>query len=144
MEYDKSKVYTALNADELKVGSKVIVADTLDDLKSRVRESDTSNWSGRLLSVCTEDHQHRFQFKDENNYSLAYLVDEPEGLKWTDLKVGDVIRLNVVDRDTLRGYTIERMITEIDGHETDACHIRAGIDWLTDEELKYWEKVEND
>ena len=24
MEYDKSKVYTALNADELKVGSKVI------------------------------------------------------------------------------------------------------------------------
>ena len=29
MEFDKSKVYTALNADELEVGSMVIVADSL-------------------------------------------------------------------------------------------------------------------
>lgn len=27
MEFDKSRVYTALNADELKVGSQVIVGD---------------------------------------------------------------------------------------------------------------------
>lgn len=33
MDFDKSKVYTTLNADELKVGSKVIVAYTLGALK---------------------------------------------------------------------------------------------------------------
>jgi len=33
MEFDKSKVYTTLNADELKIGSKVIVADDLGTLK---------------------------------------------------------------------------------------------------------------
>lgn len=34
MDFDKSKVYTALNADELKLGSKVIVADDLKTLKT--------------------------------------------------------------------------------------------------------------
>ena len=29
MEFDKSRVYTALNADELKVGSQVIVGDSV-------------------------------------------------------------------------------------------------------------------
>jgi len=32
MEFDKSKVYTAVNADELKVGSQVICADDLADI----------------------------------------------------------------------------------------------------------------
>ena len=36
MEFDKNKVYTALNADELKVGSKVIVANYLESLKAQV------------------------------------------------------------------------------------------------------------
>ena len=36
MEFDKSKIYTAANADELKIGSKVVVADTLEDLKQCV------------------------------------------------------------------------------------------------------------
>lgn len=29
MEFDKSRVYTAVNADELKIGSKCIFADTI-------------------------------------------------------------------------------------------------------------------
>lgn len=33
MEFDESRVYTALNADKLEVGSKVITADTLKQLK---------------------------------------------------------------------------------------------------------------
>ena len=32
MEFDKSRVYTALNADELKVGCKVIIADDIASL----------------------------------------------------------------------------------------------------------------
>ena len=36
MEFDKSRVYTALNADELKIGSKVILGNTLSELKEAV------------------------------------------------------------------------------------------------------------
>lgn len=129
MEYDKSKVYTTLNADELKGGVKVIVADTLERLKSRVRENDVSKWSGRLLSVWPEDYEYRFQFEDKDKYALAYLVEEPEGLKWTDLKVGDVI--------TNRKET--SMVISIDSE--DDYHILAGGEILNDEELKNWEKV---
>ena len=132
MEFQKERCFTALNADELKVGSKVIVADTLDDLKSRVRESDTSNWSGRLLSVFPEDCQYRFQFEDENKYALAYLVEEPEEkkLKWTDMKVGDVIKEG--------SATV--MVTIVDSSDYD-CHIFAGCEWYSDKMLKKLEKV---
>lgn len=37
MEFDKSRVYTALNADELKVGDKVILADNIKDLLRLVK-----------------------------------------------------------------------------------------------------------
>ena len=43
MEFDKSRVYTIVNADELKVGSKVIVADSLGLLKRLVELSDKAN-----------------------------------------------------------------------------------------------------
>lgn len=36
MEFDKSRVYTAVNADELKIGSKCIFADTLGALSAKV------------------------------------------------------------------------------------------------------------
>ena len=39
MEFDESKVYTALNADKLKIGSEVIVADDLMHLKSFVENN---------------------------------------------------------------------------------------------------------
>ena len=36
MEFDKSKVYTAVNADEVKVGSKGYFADTIAGLKNNI------------------------------------------------------------------------------------------------------------
>ena len=42
MTFDKSRVYTALNAEELKEGSKIIGADNLADLRNQVeRGADT-------------------------------------------------------------------------------------------------------
>lgn len=38
MEFDKSRVYTSVNADELKVGSEVICANNLDSLKCKVKQ----------------------------------------------------------------------------------------------------------
>lgn len=39
MKFDKSRVYTALNADELPIGSVCIYADTLRELCKRVQTS---------------------------------------------------------------------------------------------------------
>lgn len=40
MEFDESKIYTALNADKIKIGSKGYYADSLGDLKHRVNSDD--------------------------------------------------------------------------------------------------------
>lgn len=80
MEFDKSKVYTALNADELPIGSKCIFANNLADLKKYV---------GRNYNICTlfkimgEDWFDRFAVTSfPDTYSLAYLVDPPPKTKY--------------------------------------------------------------
>lgn len=74
MEFDKSKVYTMLNADELKVGSKVIVGDNLLELKECVLKHRLPKV---IKKVEPEDNEHRFLCDDSFHYALAYLVSEP-------------------------------------------------------------------
>ena len=130
MEFDKSKVYTAVNVDELKVGSKVIVANDLAHLRVFVHD----NVSCVLEKVLDEESTCRFVANKGEPYSLAYLVSEPEEkkLEWADLKVGNVIR-------TKDGKNI-RMVTGIDNTEGNR-HICTTY-WLSDKELENWEKVE--
>ena len=130
MEFDNSKVYTALNADELEIGSKVTVANDLAHLKVFVRDDFTCI----LEKVLDEESTYRFVANDGAPYSLAYLVSEPEEkkLEWTDLKVGNVIRAK--DGNNIR------MITGIDNTEGN-CHVCTTY-WLSDKELENWEKVE--
>lgn len=130
MEFDNSKVYTALNADELEIGSKVTVANDLAHLKVFVRD----DFICTLEKVLDEESTCRFVANKGAPYSLAYLVSKPDKkkLEWTDLKVGDVI----ITKD---GKNI-RMVTGIDN---TGCgrHICTTY-WLLDKELEEWEKVE--
>lgn len=132
MKFDKNKVYTVLNADELKAGSKVIVADTVEILKDRVAQDGPVE---TLRLVQSEGAFYRF--KTQGQYALAYLVDAPSKLKWTDLKIGDVIR---------RKDNLTAMVTSIDTDVEEAglqvCHIYAGDYWYSDRELEEFEKVE--
>lgn len=130
MEFDKSRVYTALNADELKVGSKIIVADTIDELKQYVEhDCDTII----ITNIMPEYYAGRFN-SDNKNYNLAYLVSEPEEkkLKWTDLKIGDIIS----------DGGIFYMITGIDTRSDTHSHVHFSGEWRNDYELEDWEKVE--
>lgn len=228
MEFDKSRIFTALNADELKVGSKVIVADTIDELKQYVEhDCDTSI----ITDIMPGYYSDRFNSNDRK-YNLAYLISEPEeknwivylcrsanpyltacrsdrwesvkeeygaktklfegtedeveewymarrhladviaawedgktiqynsgngwedccdnrpawditsgyrikpeGLKWTDLKIGDVIQ----NESQTRLY----MIVGINYSEESEYHILTGVCWIDDDDLeRYWEKVE--
>ena len=141
MEFDIKQVYTCVNADELKVGSKVICADDLGTLKEIIRqikseEDDNDNWIENLEEVRNENSEFRF-VTSQADYNLAYLISEPEErkLKWTDLKIGDVIKKEYED-----GYRYATVI-RIDTYSTNK-HIGLGGEWLTDDELEDWEKVE--
>lgn len=78
MEFDKSRVYTALNADEVKPGSRVIVADDLDALRKKV-EKDTEQYpfdEVNLDKVNRDSNPYRFAIAGIS-YMLCYLVKEP-------------------------------------------------------------------
>ena len=145
MEFDIKQVYTCVNADELKVGSKVICADDLGTLKEIIKqikseEDDNDNWIENLEEVRNENSEFRF-VTSQADYNLAYLISEPEEkkLKWTDLKIGDVIKQKK-GTDITMVVSIDTM--EENGTGKSISHILAGDTWLDDEDLEYWEKVE--
>lgn len=81
MKFDIAKVYTAINASQVKVGSKVYAAETLTDLKKYVKQNDSA-----LLLVVTdiksEAYPNRFATesldkKTQCNYQICYVVEEP-------------------------------------------------------------------
>ena len=75
MEFDKNRVYTLLNADEVKVGSKAIVADNLLELKECVLKHRLPKI---IKKVESEDSEHRFLCDDSFYYALAYLIEKGE------------------------------------------------------------------
>lgn len=131
MEFDKSRVYTALNADELKVGSQVIVGDSILELKNKLRYGGCIRTLGEISG---EDKVGRFRIYGDA-YALAYLISEPEEkkLKWTDLKIGDVLKH--------KKEPFQRLVTAIDSRTDEEYHILAGDLWCDDERLADWEKV---
>lgn len=139
MEFDKSKVYTALNADELKVGSKVFAAKNLHALRDMFIEN---CHICTLVGIKSEDYQDRFNVKFDSDgrmiaTTLVYLVSESAKLRWTDLKVGDIIRKKFYD-----GYRTT-MVTVIDTCSDTTKHVGLSTSWLDDTEIEDWEKVED-
>ena len=80
-DFDYSKVYTAVNADKLKIGSRVIFADTLYDLMYKVCDPNFDDFS-ILEKVTSPEFKSRFigytktSVCTTNAYLLAYLVEE--------------------------------------------------------------------
>ena len=135
MEFDKNRVYTALNAEEVKAGSKVYLHNCISGLKELVI-NESKVCLQILKDVESENESERF-LGQIGCYSLCYLIEKPEEkkLKWTDLKIGDIIRKKYED-----GYRSATVI-RIDTYSTEK-HIGLGGEWLTDDALEDWEKVE--
>ena len=82
MEFDKSRVYTAVNADELQIGSKVILGNTLSELKEAV-EVEKEEAIQNLAIIHGEDIMLRFTGdKYHSGYTLAYLIEPPAEKKY--------------------------------------------------------------
>ena len=73
MEFDKTRVYTVCNADEVKVGSKGYFADSISDLKKKVDEGSELL---TLTKIYGEESATRFSVSTISNYILFYLVEE--------------------------------------------------------------------
>ena len=77
MEFDKSRVYTAVNADELPIGGKCVFADTIQGLKER-KYIDTLIGIADERRVCRFASEHGSDWK----YALAYLIEPPAEPKY--------------------------------------------------------------
>lgn len=88
MEFDKSRVYTALNADEVKVGSKGYFADNVRCLEEEVQNED-SMYFGEIEEIRGTYLSYRFCGVGEAPYNLFYLVEEPEEKKFRPYKDTD-------------------------------------------------------
>lgn len=141
MNFDISKVYTAVNADELKEGSTVVVANDLSSLKTKVQ---SGSYSVTLLKIWGTSSTNRFEVTTmtdglDNRYCLCYLISPPEckKLKWTDLKIGDVVRDSMITSMTY-------MVTALDSDDkTTKNHIAINGNWVTDDDLAdHFEKID--
>lgn len=74
--FDISRVYTAVNAEELPVGSRCYFADDLAELKEMVLKND-NNDTDILNKILDENSKARFSDRYDL-WVLAYLVELPE------------------------------------------------------------------
>lgn len=75
MKFDESKVYTALNADEIKVGSKGYFADSIGLLKECVTREKKAYY-GKIESIYHEAIAARFSIENDGSYIFFYLIEE--------------------------------------------------------------------
>ena len=79
MEFDKSRIYTAVNADELPIGSICVFANTLGGLRTYVE----CGYAKCTLKVVADEHEEaRFGNEQDLFWCLAYLIEPPAEPKY--------------------------------------------------------------
>lgn len=136
MEFDKSRVYTALNANELEVGSTVIVANDLQSLRAKVEKFDTS-YEVHLNAILSEASIHRFRTSSGYVYILAYLIEPPKEPKYKPFSDTDTAFKTI----TAHGGWVKhetgeyRYVSGIDIGDIDGNEIFVGRCWETAERV---------
>ena len=81
----ESRIYTVLNADDLCIGSQVILEDTLSELKTAINASQESAVQ-ILTAIHNESTSRRFVGnRDASGYSLAYLIESSSLPEYTEI-----------------------------------------------------------
>lgn len=75
MEFKKERVYSAVNADKLEVGDKVIVAKQLGNLKYQVSQKNYYVWT--IKEIKEDTYSDRF-VADNGAFPLVYLIERGE------------------------------------------------------------------
>lgn len=104
MEFDRSRVFTALNADELKAGDIVFATDSIAELKDMV-ENGNATGSRKIERIGSAEEAYRFHVKCSGHtlcYNCAYLVKRAEEKKWRPYKDCDEMVLDFCRRFVTR------------------------------------------
>lgn len=135
MEFDKSRVYTAVNADELKVGSKCIFADTVKGLRRKVEEdADCVETFYRLHNNGSDD----LFAGNKYLYYYAYLIEPPAEPKYKPFESIEKARESInkhggwVSHRDCKNYFF---ITGYLPHLNEGIGICIGLVWHTLQEL---------
>lgn len=80
MEFDKSRIYTAVNADEVKLGSVGYFADNIYSLQQAVQHNDKECF-GKVDCIRGTDTGFRFVADNGACFSLFYFIEEQEEKK---------------------------------------------------------------
>lgn len=134
MEFDKSRVYTAVNAEDLPIGSKCIFANNVFTLKDHVR----NNYPAEILiSVCSETITERFNSDSDEFYSLAYLIEPPAEPKYKPFSSNKKAMEAIMKHGGWVKHKNEQysFITAIDIGEEDGYEIKIDDDWFSADEL---------
>ncbi|MGP1474113.1 MAG: hypothetical protein ACTTJ1_01765 [Treponema sp.] len=157
MEFDKSRVYTALNADELKVGSTVIVANDLRSLRAKVEKFDNS-YKVQIRDILSEAAMRRFEAADGYVYVLVYLISPPKEPKKPEYKpfsdTETAFMIIAAHRGWIRRNNMYCFITSLDINHVEE-QIKTNEGWMSakyacdkyvfaDDGTPVGEKVEDD
>ena len=135
MEFDKSRVYTTLNANELQIGSKCIFADTVKGLRRKVEEdTDCVETFYRLHNDGGDD----LFVGNDCAYCYAYLIEPPSVPKYKPFESIDKAReaINkhggwVSHRDCKNYFFITGYLPDLN----EGIGICIGLVWRTLQEL---------
>ncbi len=142
MEFDKSRVYTAVNADELPIGSKCIFADSVYELYEKLKDKDVESYIWNLTGILTDSYVDRFE-AGETNYCLAYLIEPPSASDQKERKYKSFSNIENLKKSAVKyiGFikskqgTQEGIIIGISFDNRVIIKKRYGLEYLTFEQL---------
>jgi hypothetical protein len=108
MTFDKNKVYTALNADEVKVGSTGCFGNSIAELKENVEDREIY----KLTDILSSEEDYRFEMRIIKNlhFRFFYLIAEPQQEKGI-LRKNKMMELNKIYNEKC-SKTLKRLISE--------------------------------
>ena len=137
MEFDKSKVYTSVNADELEIGSKCIFANTVRKLKEKVEQKNNTNCIETFYRLLNNGGGDLF-VGNVCAYCYAYLIEPPAEPKYKPFESIEKARESInkhggwVSHRDCKNYFF---ITGYLPHLNEGIGICIGLVWHTLQEL---------
>jgi len=115
MDFNTYMWFSAIDAEEVVVGSKVLAGDTIDEIQLKAETPDVS--CTNVIAIKGEDESSRFACQDGKSYDLVYVLEmaEREGA-WVDGNfpeelVGDFVKYKdgTTSKFVVTGWRVNRV-----------------------------------
>lgn len=133
MEFDKTKVYTVVDIDEVKISSKGYFSDSPKALKYTVQAEIQGSY-GEVTELMPDNDLYVFCQDDiPHPYALFYLVEEPKNKKFRPYRDTAEMLRNFIDRFDLLNHDDRLPSIWIKSRINDICYfiVRVAEDVIT-------------